>query len=128
MTRIEPNREVLISVLDRLFDDDPDVRQDPAHASRSILRDLRASVSRDLETLLDTRRRALLFPEELKETRGSVLAFGVPDMTGPNMDSRAARMQFLRRIEEVVQRFEPRFKRVKVIHTETQDPLDRTGC
>jgi len=126
MARIEPNREVLLSVLDRLLDDDPDVRHDPAYVSRNALRDLRASVSRDLETLLNTRRRALLFPDDLKETRSSILAFGVPDMTGANMASRTARTQFLRRIEEIVQRFEPRFKRVKVIHTDTQDPLDRT--
>lgn len=126
MARIDPERTIVASVLDRLLDDDPDVSTEPARGSRPLLRDLRASVRRDMENLLNTRLRPLSWPADLAELDRSLLAYGVPDMTGANLASKRAREEFLRLIEDVLRKGEPRFKTVKVIPLGDDEPLDRT--
>lgn len=126
MARIDPDRQLVASILDRLIDEDPEARQEPNAGRRPLLRDLRLAVRRDLENLLNTRRTMLLLADELDEVERSIFAYGVPDLTGANLSSKTARAQFLKQVESVIRRYEPRFKTVKVIHTESEDPLDRT--
>jgi type VI secretion system protein ImpF len=126
MARTDPDKAIVASVLDRLLDDDPEVKSEPPRAARPVLRELRASVCRDLEDLLNTRLRPLSWPEELTELDRSLLAYGIPDMTGANLASPRAREEFLRLVEAVIRRCETRFKSVKVVALETGEPLDRT--
>jgi type VI secretion system protein ImpF len=125
MARVEPKRPLLPSVLDRLLDDAPDVQREAPASTHQYLRDLRDSVRRDLENLLNTRKRLLAWPPKSEGER-SVLAYGVPDLTGRNFSSKQRRADFLRSVEEVLRRFEPRFKRVKVTAIESEEALERT--
>jgi type VI secretion system protein ImpF len=126
MARPRPDRPLLPSVLDRLLDDEPELTREAPASGNQLLRELRDSVRRDLENLLNTRHRCLSWPEGLEELEHSVFDYGVPDLTGANLASKRRRLTFLRSIEAIIKRFEPRFKTVKVTPLEKEDPVDRT--
>ena len=122
--RVDPRRALVPSVLDRLLDDDPEVKNEPASAGRPLLRDLRQAVRRDIEKLLNSRRRPLSCPKG--EIERSVLDYGVPDLTGADLASPSAREEFMRLVEAVIRRAEPRFQQVRVVPLDEEEPLERT--
>jgi type VI secretion system protein ImpF len=112
---------VLDSVLDRLL---APVGSGPPRPAG--LAELRASVHRDLEALLNTRRRCRSWPAELGELDSSLLAYGVPDFTGTDLVTTAAQDAYCRVLERTIRRFEPRFVTVKVERLANLDALDST--
>jgi len=115
-------RPLLGSVLDRLLDPGPEREA----SRRESLAALRASVRRDLEALLNTRRRCLDWPADAAELNTSLLAFGVPDFTGTDLATVAAQDAYCRMIERTIRRFEPRLLSVEVARVANADPLDPT--
>jgi type VI secretion system protein ImpF len=113
-------------VLDRLLDDDPTASRETPKTRTQVLRELKQSVRRDLENLLNTRRRAVAWPEEFEELRQSLLGYGLPDITGSDLGSVPSREQFRRVMEQVIRQFEPRLKHVSVEMLENLEPIDRT--
>src|SRR4051794_21457748 len=114
MAKIAADQLLLPSVLDRLLDDDPDVTRETAKSRNQVLREMKLSVRRDLENLLNTRRRAGPLPPELAELNRSLVGYGLPDFTGTDMTGGEAREEFRQTVEAVLRAFEPRFKTVKV--------------
>ena len=125
MSRIDPRQALAGSLLDRLRDEDPGNSRETARAGYQVLRDIHDSVRRDLENLLNTRQRCLAWPEDSDELEGSVVGYGIPDLTGENLSSQNNRAKFLRSIEDAIRRFEPRFQSVKVTPVENENE-DRT--
>jgi type VI secretion system protein ImpF len=125
MARIQPDQPLVPSVLDRLLDDEPGVRRDPAQTRHQVLRELKQSVRRDLEHLLNTRSRCLPWPPELAELADSLVNYGIPDVTGNPMASDDDRERLRALLEIVIRRWEPRFQRVHV-HLLGAETLDRT--
>jgi type VI secretion system protein ImpF len=120
-------RESLVpSVLDRLLDDDPTVTRETPKARTQVLRELKQSVRRDLECLLNTRWRCRGWPEDLDQLDLSLLNYGLPDLVEVDLQSTAGRGQFQRILEKVIRHFEPRFKSVKVEVLKNASPLDQT--
>jgi type VI secretion system protein ImpF len=117
---------LLPSVLDRLLDDEPEVKSEPSKSRHQVLREMKLSVRRDLENLLNTRRRAGPPPVELGELARSLVNYGLPDFTATSMTSAEEREQFRQAVENVIRGCEPRFKTVKVQLLQGADPLDRT--
>jgi type VI secretion system protein ImpF len=109
----------LLSVLDRLLDDDP-------AAPHQVLRELKQAVRRDLEELLNTRQRPLALPPHLREVRRSLFAYGLPDFTGVPLGSSRGRQDFCTLIRAVILQFEPRLRDVRVTPVSGAEPLDRT--
>ena len=70
---------VQLPLLDRLIDDAPDRDRDPPMASAEAMQHLRQSVRRELEALLNARRRWKSAPRELTELAGSPAGYGIPD-------------------------------------------------
>lgn len=122
----DPGAPVQATVLDRMIDDDPDVRVEPPRNLRQSLRDLKASIRRDLENLLNTRLRCKPWPKGLDQLDRSLLSYGVPDLTGASLASANARRDFLRTIEAAIRRCEPRFKSVKLTFPDDGSSLERT--
>ena len=120
------DQPLLSSVLDRLIDTNPELSRDPPPTRGHHMAMLRASVRRDIEALLNTRRRCLGWPAGLSELERSTIGYGIPDFTGANMGAPAQQEAFLREVERTIARFEPRFKRVKVTPRAAVDELDRT--
>ena len=76
---------ITLSVLDRLIDREPELSQEPGLSRAQSVRILRASVRRDLESLLNTRRIAFLPGEGFDELNRSVYLFGLPDLFEPRL-------------------------------------------
>ena len=86
---------------------------------------LKMDVGRDLENLLNTRRRCVACPAEFQDVNKSLGVYGIPDFTGLNMSVPAERERARLEIERVVRRFEPRLKQVVVTLPENVDRSDR---
>jgi type VI secretion system protein ImpF len=126
MARPLNNRGLTPSLLDRLLDDDPGTRQEPPHARSQSLSQLKQSVRRDLENLLNTRARFLQPPEHLGELRRSLVEYGLEDFGGKNLASAAERERFCRDIEAVIRQNEPRLEEIHVSSGGDGEPIDRT--
>jgi type VI secretion system protein ImpF len=126
MAKIQSDQPLLPSVLDRLLDDDPQVQREPAKSRHQVLADLKHTVRRDLEDLLNTRRRCLPWPAEWKDLERSLVNYGMPDFTGANRVVVDQREDLRRLIEVIVRTWEPRFQSVRVHLLDNVEPLDRT--
>jgi type VI secretion system protein ImpF len=124
--RLGKNQELRPSILDRLMDDEPQIAIEQDKNKTQYVQELRDSVRRDLECLLNTRIRIQSPPEEFKETNVSMLNYGLPDLATVNIADIAKRNAFTKSLEQTLRTFEPRFKSVKVIHIENKDGADRT--
>ncbi len=114
MSKVRPDQLLLPSVLDRLLDDEPGTQHDVDRSRTQLLRDLKQSVRRDLENLLNTRISLYSVPTDLEQLKTSVLNYGIPDFTGLAMGSRRQRENLARRVEDAIRRFETRFKSLRV--------------
>ncbi len=113
------------SVLDRLIDYDPNLGEDPSITLAESVRRYKASVLRDLEWLLNTRRTITRVPDTWSEVKQSAFVFGLPDVTSMSGDSNVSRRQLLRDIEEAIRIFEPRLSGVRVSHVEEKEGAQR---
>lgn len=120
MAKREIERAVQPSLLDRLTDYEPRASVEPRLGYQESARQYKASLQRDLEWLLNTRRIAVSAPEELEELSRSVYYYGLPDLTSVSRDSPEARERLLRRVEEAIATFEPRLENVRISVVEMQ--------
>jgi type VI secretion system protein ImpF len=125
-SRVREDQPLVPSLFDRLLDDDPGNSREPAKSRRQVLRELKESVSRDLENLLNTRQRWSELPEPLIELQKSLVNYGIPDFTGVNMSIPSERERLRAIIERVIAQFEPRFRSVRVRLLENTEAFDRT--
>jgi type VI secretion system protein ImpF len=114
MARREVEPAVQQSLLDRLIDRDPQSGGDPATSWAQSLKELKDSVRRDLEWLLNTRRIVAPAPEAFVELRDSVYHYGLPDISSLSAEAPDTRQRLMRQVEETIGRFEPRLSNVRV--------------
>ncbi|HZH34866.1 MAG TPA: type VI secretion system baseplate subunit TssE [Pyrinomonadaceae bacterium] len=114
MARIDNEIRITPSVFDRLLDFEPDVSSEAPKSRSKSLRELKQSVKRDLEWLLNTRRYAGEIPDNLEEVNKSVLIFGLPDFTGLGAKSSAEQKRLIKELESALKIFEPRLMDVRV--------------
>ncbi len=126
MARVDKKKKLRPSILDRLFDNETHnrVERDPDH--HQLLRELRNSIRRDLEFLLNTRFYISEPPDEFPELNKSLLNYGLPDLASVNIIDIEKRNEFAKKLEQTLNYFEPRFKSVKVSFMENFDKSDRT--
>jgi type VI secretion system protein ImpF len=116
---------LVLALLDRLTDGEPGVTRDPPTGRAASLRRLKQSVRRDLEDLLNTRSRPFA-DEGLEELGTSLVGYGLPDLTAADLGRAEARAALARLIEEVIRRYEPRLRAVRVRLSDEDEPIDRT--
>ncbi len=121
-----PTTRVQAPLLDRLIDDAPDQPRDPPSSGLESMTALRQSVRRDLESLLNARRRWRSWPDTLKELRVSPIGFGIPDFASGAFNDPKRREELRAEIEDTIRRFEPRFLSVRVHLIETKERLEAT--
>jgi type VI secretion system protein ImpF len=114
------------SILDRLLDDDPAATREVVRSRTQQMRELKQSLRRDLENLLNTRRSWLAWPDDLTELDRSVLDYGLPDLTSAVLSTPEGRERFCSTIEAAIRTFEPRLLNVRVELLDSSEPLDRT--
>lgn len=126
MARISKTKKLRASILDLLLDDKPEDKVDMEANRHHKLKNLRISVRRDLENLLNTRYRIIAPPEEFKQLKHSLLNYGLPDLATVNMSNIELKREFTDNLETIIKNFEPRFKSVQVTFKDNPDKLDRT--
>ena len=126
MSHIAKARELRPSILDRLLDHDPQAVREPAPARHQYLSELRQSVRRDLENLLNSRFCMIEPPQECPEATHSLLNYGLPDLATVNISDAEKKQRFVQQLERILREYEPRFKSVRVTHLENRERTDRT--
>jgi type VI secretion system protein ImpF len=122
MPRWEPEQTVTLPVLDRLIDREPGVAAEPPLTRAQSVRQLKAALRRDVEWLLNTRRRPDAAESALKELEQSLFNYGLADISTITWDSARERSRLSRIIEKTLATFEPRIKRLRVV------PVDSGGA
>jgi type VI secretion system protein ImpF len=102
------------SLLDRLTDNEPGLRDEPVLSRSQGLRSLKNSLWRDMNALLNTKRREEEVPEQFAETSRSLLTYGIPDFTAYSLKSPADQNRLRRAIEAAIRKFEPRLEKITV--------------
>jgi len=102
------------SLLDRLIDHDPDRSVEPEWARSQGVRELRETVKRDLESLLNSRQSRPDLQDSTDELAMSMLTYGLPDFTSLGGGGIEEHEALRRAVEHTIERFEPRLKRVEV--------------
>lgn len=102
------------SLLDRLIDREPAVRAEAIATQAQSLRDLKISIRRDLEFLLNARRPPVEIPEGSQELQHSVFYYGLPDISGLAVSSSKDQKVLMAMIERVIADYEPRLTNVVV--------------
>jgi type VI secretion system protein ImpF len=115
-----------LPLLDRLMDDAPDETRDKPASNAEVLARLRAAVRRDLQALLNARRRWRSWPITLRELATSPVGFGLPDFASGAFADPARREAMRKEVEDTIKRFEPRFLQLKVSLEDGQDTLSGT--
>lgn len=126
MSRVEKNKKLRPSVLDRLFDDNPELKSEPRLENHQLVKQMRTSIRRDLESLLNTRYYLIQPDSDLVEVDKSIFNYGLPDLATVNVMDITRRNQFIKHLENTLKTYEPRFKSVKVSFVENVDSVDRT--
>jgi type VI secretion system protein ImpF len=114
MSRLDNEIRITPSVLDRLIDFEPDVSREAPKSHSKSLRELKLSVRRDLEWLLNSRALPEEIDERLEEVKKSVVVYGLPDITGISAKSHVEQKRLTEALENAIKIFEPRFLNLKV--------------
>ena len=122
MSRKDNEIRVTPSLLDRLVDWEPKASQEAPATLSNSLRELKLSVQRDLEWLLNTRAYFGNIDEKLEEVRKSVAVYGLPDFTGISAKSHLEQTRMTKAVETAIRNFEPRFLDLRV----TLEPIATT--
>ena len=94
MARPSSSQPLVSSIFDRLIDYDPAVSSEPDVSRSQLLVQLRESVRRDLEMLLNTRMSCFEFLDDMDELQYSVINYGIPDFSGSNLVSDREKEKF----------------------------------
>ena len=114
---------LLPSVLDRLLGTGAPLGAGAFKSRTQVVREITQAVRRDLQNLLNTRRRCEPLPSGLDELPRSLVNYGLPDLSEFNLDQDDERQRLRAVIEETIRAFEPRFKSVQVVFVEDPDPV-----
>ena len=124
MARSDLEVRVTQSVLDRLLDYDPQETRETPKSRSASMHELKLSIRRDLEWLLNTRCHARSPDDKPSEAKRSVAFYGLPDIVGINAKNNQEQQRLTKALETAIKNFEPRFLNVKV-SMEPVDTVDR---
>jgi type VI secretion system protein ImpF len=109
MSRID----VPLSLVDRLIDEAPDETHEPHLSDEQALTRYKLGLRRDLEGLLNSHRVFLPWIER-EGVGGTVIGFGLPDLSTEDFGTPAVRERIRRMIADCIRTFEPRLSHVEV--------------
>ncbi|KPZ55512.1 Anti-adapter protein IraD [Pseudoalteromonas sp. P1-13-1a] len=121
---IEHKQQLQASLLDRLIDDEPDFQDAPSRTEGITISELRKSVRRDIEALLNARIQWHTWPTQYSELSTSCLSYGLPDFSSMSVSSHEGRALLCETVKNTILKFEPRFLEVEVF-TDEEVPVNR---
>ncbi|MGI9485497.1 MAG: type VI secretion system baseplate subunit TssE [Geminicoccaceae bacterium] len=123
---LRADQALVPTLIDRLMDDNPDGPSDADPLRVYSVKAMRMALKRDLEALLNTRRRSHSVPRDLEEVQGSLLNYGLIDVTNSRSRSEMIGTDLGRMLANALMQFEPRLSSIKVTSCDNADPLDRS--
>lgn len=120
----ERDLSITPSIIDRLVDHEPGAKSEAPKSRVQSLRELKNSVRRDIECLLNARIADQGIDENLEEVRKSLMFYGLPDFTGVSSKDPSEQTRMTKSIERAIELFEPRFIGLQV-HLEPVNSLDK---
>jgi type VI secretion system protein ImpF len=123
-SRFDNEIRVTPSILDRLIDFEPRSSKESPKSRSTSLAELKQSVRRDLEWLLNTRHSVIDIPDTLEEVNRSLAVYGLPDLVGLDIDNPNEQSGLIKAIENALAIFDPRFTNPKII-LEPMSSVDR---
>ncbi len=126
MARVKLDQPALPSLLDRLIDEEPDSVLSVSKSYGVLLNDIKSSIRRDLECLLNTRLYRQKFPEKFSELDVSLVNYGLPDFSVIQLGSDEGKEKFRIEVQQIIEKYEPRFKRVLVELEQVGEEYERT--
>lgn len=119
----QDEKQLLPSILDRLLTEDTGT---DAPSRYQLIEELKESVRRDLQALLNSRARPLTWSPLHTELEHSILNYGTPDLSSTKFASEEDLAAFQTKLAEVIKAHEPRFSAVEVVESKKHDGIDRT--
>ena len=119
MAREDNKTRTRASVFDRLIDYEPRTSTENPRSQTFSVAEMKQSVLRDLEWLLNTRQ-PIFADQKMVEAKNTVIFYGVPDFTGLGVRSEVEFKQFAADVETAIRTFEPRIFDVEI----TFEPVD----
>jgi len=114
------------SLIDRLIDREPALVADPPLMRAQAIRDIKKSLRRDLEWLLNTRRNPdAVKPEAMEQLAQSLYNYGLPDFSTFSINSPRDQSQLMAELETAISIFEPRINDVTVSLLERPEGTSR---
>ena len=120
----EQDISITPSLVDRLIDLDPRSAAEAPKSRFQSLRDLKQSVRRDMEWLLNARSVAYDIDEQMEELNRSLAVYGLPDFTGVGVMDPGEQDRMTISIKKAIELFEPRFINLRV-YMEPLGTLDK---
>ncbi|MDH4239501.1 MAG: type VI secretion system baseplate subunit TssE [Phycisphaerae bacterium] len=123
MAELTPMDRLQPCLLDRLTDDEPEMRKESSERRVVSLRRYKNAVLRDLEMLLNTKSHPVddeIY--EFSDAAQSVLNYGIPDLCGIN-PSAISPGEFEAQVKQAIISFEPRISH-KLLSVRIVSPLD----
>lgn len=108
MSRVAANR-LMPSILDRLIDPESMGGGVAGYGFKQMINSVRV----DLEDLLNTRRSCGVLDPSFEELETSIVAYGLPELNEYNGTSPEQVQKLERAIVQIINRFEPRLRRVR---------------
>lgn len=103
------------TIFEKLFDDAPHLKIESNPLKRLNLEELKDSVARDLEALLNSRRgHSAEIIEGFAHSSASVLSFGLADFVGMSLSNPADCHRICRGLEQTIQRHDKRLRSIRV--------------
>jgi len=113
-----------LSLLDRLIDEEPDKLRDPPMSAADSIAAFRHSLRRDLEALLNSRRRWRSWPQGYSELGVSPVGYGISDFAAGAFNDPRRREWLRSDLEQTIRRFEPRLAHLRVTLIEPKERLE----
>lgn len=126
MKSVRSTARIIPSLLDRLIDDEPGSAIETPKSQQEQIHSIKENVRRDLENLLNTRLKHEVDTLQYPELKTSLVNYGLQDFSQIPVESDSDQMLFAAKIQDIIKRFEPRFKNVRVDVVKNGENYQRT--
>ncbi len=126
MAGVRNEDRLLPSVYDRLIDHQPNLQTESPKSQSQVIYELKQSLRRDLENLLNTRWTCTKWPPDYEELELSLINYGIPDFTGVNMGGPENQNRLIQIVRKAIEKFEPRLIKFTIELSRKVDNIDRT--
>jgi len=118
--------QMVPTLLDRLLDDEPNHATETPPGHRCSVADYKASVVRDLELLVNTRRELVASELDMwPSLQGTMLDFGLPDFLSRGVRNTEDRRLIQHQLEHTIEHGDRRFSsvRVQLLNSDTHERI-----